>query len=289
MATIGFLGLGNMGAAMARRLVDAGHEVHVWNRSRPAVDDLVAAGAVAAETPGAALATGISFSMLADDDAALAVLDDAAFQAGTGIHVSHASISPEAADRLAARAAAAGMRYVSATVLGRPAVAAAGQLNIVAAGPSDALDEVAPFLDVLGKRTWRMGENPRMANAVKIAVNYNLLAAIEALGESIAMVERQGVDPELFAELLGASLFGGIAHTGYGTEIATRAYDPPAFAMALGLKDLTLAEGVAGSTGVTLSLAPAIRRAFEVALADPELAGLDWGAVAEVTRQDKLG
>lgn len=288
MTTLGFLGLGTMGAGMARRLVDAGHEVHVWNRSQGAVDDLVAVGAVAAASPAAALATGVSFSMLADDDAALAVLDDEAFAGGSGIHVGHASISPEAADELARRAAANGVTYVSATVLGRPAVAAAGQLNILAAGPTDAVDAIEPYLAILGKRTWRLGENPRQANAVKIAVNYNLLAALEALGESIAMVERQGVDPELFAELLGASLFGGVAHTGYGTLIATRAYDPPGFAVALGLKDLTLAEGVAADKDVTLSLAPGLRRAFERALADEELARLDWSAVAEVTRRDLL-
>ena len=138
---------------------------------------------------------GLSISMLADDDAADAVLDDAATAGARGIHVNMASISPAAADRLEARFAAAGVGYVAAPVLGRPPVAAAGQLNILAAGPAEYLDAVEPILGILGKRTWRLGERPRVANVVKIAVNFHIIHTIQTLGESIAMTERQGVDP----------------------------------------------------------------------------------------------
>jgi len=283
---IGFLGLGTMGSVMARRLVDAGHEVHVWNRSADAVDALVTAGAVAAATPADALGVGVSISMLADDDAADAVLDETAIAGARGIHVNMASISPAAADRLEARFTAAGVGYVAAPVLGRPPVAAAGQLNILAAGLADHLDTVEPILGILGARIWRLGERPRVANVVKIAVNFHIIHTIQTLGESIAMTERQGVDPAQFHELLTSTLFDGVVYRGYGSQIVNEAYDPPGFAMPLGMKDLKLAEMVAAETGLVLPTGAALRRVFEIALADPSLATLDWGAAAEVTRRD---
>lgn len=287
MTELGFLGLGTMGAGMARRLVEAGHTVHVWNRSTDAAAELVAAGAVLAPDPAAALAPEVSFSMLANDEAADAVLSADALGAGrTGIHVNMASISGALADRLTERFAAAGVAYVAAPVLGRPAVAAAGNLNILAAGPDGAIAAVAPYLDTLGAKTWRFGERPRMANVVKIAVNYNLIHAIEAIGESVALVERHDVDPQEFVDLLTSTLFAGVAYTGYGNIIAQRAYDPPGFTVSLGLKDLALAEQVAEEGGVRLPTAPALRAVFERTLVEPELADLDWGAIAEVTRKD---
>ena len=287
MTELGFLGLGTMGAGMARRLVEAGHTVHVWNRSTDAAAELVAAGAVLAPDPAAALAPEVSFSMLANDEAADAVLSADALGAGrTGIHVNMASISGALADRLTERFAAAGVAYVAAPVLGRPAVAAAGNLNILAAGPDGAIAAVAPYLDTLGAKTWRFGERPRMANVVKIAVNYNLIHAIEAIGESVALVERHDVDPQEFVDLLTSTLFAGVAYTGYGNLVAQRAYDPPGFTVSLGLKDLALAEQVAEEGGVRLPTAPALRAVFERTLAEPELADLDWGAIAEVTRKD---
>jgi 3-hydroxyisobutyrate dehydrogenase-like beta-hydroxyacid dehydrogenase len=127
-----------------------------------------------------------------------------------------------------------------------------------------------------------------MANGVKVSVNYNIIHALQALGESVAMVERQGVDPELFVELLTSSLFGGVVYTGYGNQIAQHRYTPPGFSMELGRKDLGLAADVAKTAGVTLATMPALTEVFERALADPELAGYDWAAIAEVSRRDLL-
>lgn len=285
MALIGFVGLGTMGSAMARRLVDAGHDLRVWNRSPDAAAALVEAGATRVATPGEALATGLSISMLADDEAAESVLDASAVAQARGIHINTASISPAAADRLAALFTSAGVEYVAAPVLGRPTVAAAGGLNILAAGPHAAVEAVLPILETLGARVWRLGERPRTANAVKVAVNYNIIHAIQALGESIAMTERQGVEPALFHELLTSTLFDGIVYRGYGAEIVDQAYAPPGFVMSLGFKDLRLAEEVAAETGTSLPTAPALRRVYEIALADPELERLDWGAAAEVMRR----
>jgi 3-hydroxyisobutyrate dehydrogenase-like beta-hydroxyacid dehydrogenase len=286
MADLGFLGLGTMGTEIALRLIGAGHSVRVWNRTPEAADDLVAAGAVRAESAADALAADVSFSMLANDEAAEAVLTEQALAGAPGrVHVNLASISPEAADRLTDLHARAGVTYVAATVLGRSTVAAAGKLNIMAAGPAATVDALEPYFSELGVRTWRMGERPRMANVVKAAVNYNIIHAIQALGESITLVEGHGVDGKEFVELLGSSLFGGIVYTGYGAAIAERRYTPPGFLMELGRKDLTLAERAAAEVGVELPTAAVLHELFDAAMADAELRTYDWAALAEVTRR----
>lgn len=125
MVDIGFLGLGRMGAALARRLIDAGHDGRIWNGSPDAATPLVRAGARLAETPREALAATVSLSMLADDKAALSVLNESEVALARGIHVNTSSISGDAAEQLERRFAVSGVAHVSAPVLGSPAVAAA--------------------------------------------------------------------------------------------------------------------------------------------------------------------
>ena len=285
MARLGFLGLGNMGSAMAGRLVAAGHDVIVWNRSPQAAAELVAGGATMATSAAEALAAPISFSMLANDEAAEAVLTVENLRGDAGrIHVNTASISAAAADRLERVHAEAGVGYVASPVLGRPAVAAAGNLNLMVAGPDDLVERAAPFLEPLSVRVWRFGEQPRRANVAKVSMNLMLLHSMQAMGESISLVEAHGIDASDFIELATNSLFGGVAYSGYGPMIAERRYRPAGFSMALGLKDLSLAEDLAEERGITLPSAPVIRDRFERALADDELKDLDWSAMAEVTR-----
>ena len=284
---LSFIGLGSMGSAMAMRLVEADHDVCVWNRSSAATESLVAAGACAATSIPDVLERPIVFSMLSNDAAALEVFSAenlATAKPGT-IHVNHSSLSLDAADELSARHAAAGVGYIAAPVLGRPPVAAAGQLNIIAGGDPAHIEAVQQYLDILGKKTWNMGPTARGANLVKIGVNFNIIHAIEALGESVALVERGGVDASLFVELLTSSLFGGIAYTGYGNAIATKTYRPAGFTIPLGRKDLGLVEQAAAEMNITLASIPGLREVFEKALANPELEGADWAAIAEVSRE----
>ena len=288
MAHLGFLGLGTMGREMARRLVDAGHDVVVWNRSADAAAPLVDAGARAASTPADALAAPVSFSMLANDAAADDVLSTENLTGDPGrLHVAMASLSPAAAATLSARAAAAGVAYLAAPVLGRFTVAAAGELNIIAAGAAADLERVAPYFEILGKKVWTVGAEPRIANVVKAAVNYDIIHAFQAIAESVALVEANGVDAGLFTELLASTLFPGPVYTGYGAMIAERRYTPPGFTMTLGAKDLGLAETIAADAGIVLPSAPVLRRAFDAALASADLKDADWAAVAEITRQHR--
>jgi 3-hydroxyisobutyrate dehydrogenase-like beta-hydroxyacid dehydrogenase len=131
---------------------------------------------------------------------------------------------------------------------------------------------------------WSVGEEPASANLVKIAVNYNLIHTLQALAESVTMVERGNVSGETFIEILTDAAYTGSAYGGYGPMIATRTYEPVGFSVALGLKDLGLAEQAAADTGTALPTSPALRSLFESAMDDDRLSTLDWSAVAEITR-----
>jgi 3-hydroxyisobutyrate dehydrogenase-like beta-hydroxyacid dehydrogenase len=283
MARIGFLGLGSMGQAMAQRLIDAGHDVVVWNRSAGPRDELASLGATAVETPADALAVDLSVSMLANDVAVDAVLSEDNLPSHRIVHANMASVSPDMARLLSARFEQAGHGYVASPVLGRPNVAASGGLNILAAGLTDDIVLLQPLFDAMGTKTWPLGELPHTANVVKIAVNYSIIHALQSLAESIAIATSAGVKPSDFVEVLTSTLFGGVVFRGYGNLIAERNYTPAAFSLELGLKDLGLAEATAEEAGISLPTSSLLRELFETALADPELADKDWSAVAEIT------
>jgi 3-hydroxyisobutyrate dehydrogenase-like beta-hydroxyacid dehydrogenase len=193
--------------------------------------------------------------MLANDAAAKAVLTPtAAAAARDGFHANMASVSPECGTILHGIFTAAGASYVSSPVLGRPAVAAAGELNILVAGDEAAAAGAQPFFDLMGKKTWPLGTNPSQANIAKVAVNLNIIHAIQ------------------------------VVYSGYGRMIAQSSYLPQGFSLELGLKDLTLAAGIASSQGNSLATSDALASVFETALSRPELAELDWAALAEVAR-----
>lgn len=286
MNDLTFVGLGSMGRAMAKHLLDSGHTVSVWNRSSAAVGELVAAGATAVSDTRDLLATGLTFSMLANDAAVTDVFTEEVLAAAPegAIHVNMATVGLPTADALAALHQKYGVTYLAAPVLGRPNVAAEGQLNIVAAGDEAALARVQPYLDVIGKRTWIVGDAPRAANLVKLAVNFNLIHAIQALAESLTLVEAGGVDSSAFVEILTDVAFTGSAYKGYGKLIADRDYDPK-FTVALGAKDLGLLSDAADEHGIALPSVPVLRSVYETTLARPELADLDWSATAEVIRK----
>lgn len=289
MSEIGFIGLGAMGTAIARRFLAADHNVLAWNRSSEPLDALVEAGARRASSADEALAADISFSMLSNDAAVLSILTDDALQAGGNrVHVCLSSISPEAADAAAEVCRRNGVSYVAAPVLGRPEVATAGKLNVLLAGQDNAIDQVRELVSAFSVRAWYIAEEPRSANIVKIAVNYNIIHALQAIGESVALVERNGASASAFVELLHSTLFGGVVYENYGRMIAERAYRPAGFSLELGLKDLTLARGVAEAAGLELASMQGLVETFTRAIADSSLDGADWSSIAEVSRRDDL-
>jgi len=284
---VGVIGLGAMGAGMAANLLKAGHRVTVWNRSPDAVATLTAQGAIAALSPGDAFQGDAAVTMLADDQAVRDVVVEtgALDHARAGlVHLVSATISVALAQELEQRHTALGLGYVAAPVLGRPDVAEQGQLNVLAAGEETALAKVQPLLDVMGKRTWRVGTAPHQANVAKLQVNFMIAAAIETMAEAFTVAEKSGVNPSFMYELVTETLFAAPAYKTYGQFIVDQQFTPAKFKLKLGLKDIRLALAAGEAVDAPAPLAALLRDNFIDAIAHGG-ADLDWAGLATVARR----
>lgn len=254
---IGFIALGRMGSAMARRLLDAGHDLAVFNRDRAKTAPFAADGAtVAADLAEVCRDRELVITMLASD----AALNDVVLGAGglaqtmptetihmcCGTHAVATIQSVEAAHR------EAGQVLVAAPVLGRPDLAASGELSVVPAGPASAVDFIRPALEDLGRRIFPAGEDPSSSTAIKLANNFVLGCAIEAMGEGMALVRKHGVEASLLHEVLTEGLFASVAYKVYGDIIAREDWDSVGASALIGLKDANLALQAAEASGVPL-------------------------------------
>ena len=228
--------------------------------------------------------------MLANDGALRETLTDEVMAAGHGsVHVNAATISVTLSKELGERHAKAGVAYVSAPVFGRPEVATAGLLNIVAGGAPEAIARAQPLLDVMGGKTWPAGEDPVQANIIKIAGNFMIASALETMGEATALARSYGVDKRVFLDILNNTIFASPVYKGYGAIIAEQKYEPAGFTLPLGLKDVGLALSASHDKNVAMPFASVLRDNFLDALAhgNPKM---DWASIAEVShRRAKLG
>jgi 3-hydroxyisobutyrate dehydrogenase-like beta-hydroxyacid dehydrogenase len=286
---LGFIGLGRMGTAMATNLLKAGHEVTVFNRSRGKSSPLIMLGAHEAADLAEACAGEVVITMLADDEAASAI---ALGRGGIvdhlpkgAIHLSMSTISVALSKRLAQAHAAAGQRYVAAPVFGRPDMAAAAKLFIVAAGDPAAVDACKSLFDALGQKTSTIGEEPSAANLVKLSGNFLQAGVIEALGEAIALIGKAGIDRRAYVELLTSTIFTAPAYKTYGPLIADGRFEPAAFAAPLGYKDIRLALATAENLQVAMPLASLLRDRFLRLFAQGG-DKLDWSAIGGLATQD---
>ncbi|WP_314372511.1 NAD(P)-dependent oxidoreductase [Sphingomonas paucimobilis] len=280
---IGFIGLGQMGAAMASNLVQAGHDVTVWNRSPDKTEPLVAAGATRAERPVDAAQGDVVMTMLADDAALETVVFGTDGIAGApALHIGHSTISLALADRLADTAGPSG--YVSAPVFGRPPAAAAGKLFVVAAGDDAALDRCEPLFEVIGQRVFRIGEKPSAANLVKLSGNFMIMAAVEAMAEAMTLAEKNGVDRATLLEVLTGTLFGSPIYQTYGEILVEDRFRPAGFTAPLGLKDMSLVDAAATHAAVPMPLLGIVRDHLRGAIAQ-EGRDIDWAGIALAVRK----
>jgi 3-hydroxyisobutyrate dehydrogenase-like beta-hydroxyacid dehydrogenase len=283
---IGFIGLGNMGAAIAENLLKGGHAVTAWNRSPAPVAALAAKGATAAASAEATLGGDVLFSMLASDAAMQAVGFPAMLdKAGKGLtHINLATISVAFARELAAAHDKHGLGYVSAPVFGRPDAAAAGKLLVVAAGKAAAIAKVTNLLDQIGRRTVIVGEAPEQANLFKIAGNFLIVSAMESMGEAFALLKKGGIDAGVFHEILTEGLFAGLVYPNYGKAMLAEKFEPAGFALKLGLKDVNLAREAAEGLGMTMPLADLVKTHYDAAVAQG-WGEKDWSALGAVIAQ----
>jgi 3-hydroxyisobutyrate dehydrogenase-like beta-hydroxyacid dehydrogenase len=289
---IGFIGLGHMGSAMAANLLKAGHEVTVFNRNPDRRAPLLKLGAHEATHLAEACRGEIVITMLADDgavaDIVFAKYGLLANLAQNAIHISMSTISIALSKRLAQVHLEAGQRYIAAPVFGRPDMAAAAKLFIVAAGDPTTIDVCMPLFDALGQKTSRLGAEPAAANLVKLSGNFLIAAVIEALGEAIALIGKAGIDRRTYADFLASTIFPAPAYRIYGSLIADSSFEPAAFAAPLGYKDIQLGLAAAESLRVPMPLASLLRDRFLRLLAQGGGA-LDWSAIGGLAAQDAGG
>jgi 3-hydroxyisobutyrate dehydrogenase-like beta-hydroxyacid dehydrogenase len=230
--------------------------------------------------------------MLADDEAA------ANIAMGSGglvenlskgaIHLSMSTISVAMSDRLAQAHAQSGQRYVAAPVFGRPDMAAAAKLFIVAAGDPQAIDTCRSVFDALGQKTSTIGGVPSAANLVKLTANFLQAAVIESLGEAIALIGKAGIDRRAYVDLLTSTIFTAPAYKIFGPLIADGTFGTAAFAAPLGYKDIRLALAEAETLRVPMPLASLLHDRFLRLFAQGG-ENLDWSAIGGLASQDAGG
>lgn len=282
--SVGFIGLGNMGRGMAERLLAGGYRLKVYNRTAEKAASLVEAGAERVDTPGAVAANGdgVVMTMLADDSA----LDHVVFAEGgllerlgpRGVHVSLSTISPRMAARLAESHRQRGTHYLAAPVFGRPDAAAAGKLWVVVSGPEAAKARVRPMIETFSQGIHDFGADIGNANVVKLAGNFMIVAAMEAMAEAMAMAEKNGIERARLIEFFGETLFNTPIYRNYGNAIAAHRYSPAGFALTLGLKDIRLVLEAADAAAAPMPLASLLHDRLLGLLAQGHGA-LDWSAL----------
>ena len=281
---VGFIGTGRMGGAMARRLVEAKHDLGVFNRTPDKLRGLVDAGAKAAGSIAQAARYGDAvFTMLSDD----AALDDVAGQAGGlleslpkgGIHLCSGTHGIGVIRRLKAAHAARGQVLVAAPLFGRPEMVASGQAGMALAGPAEAVRRCAPLFEAIAGRCIEAGADPEAATAIKIANNFVLGCAIEAMGEGFSLVRKFGVAPQVLYEVMTGGLFACPAYQTYGRIIVEESYSRVGQKAVLGLKDADLALAAGEAAGVPLPSCNVWRDRLAGAIAHGD-GDKDWAVMA---------
>jgi 3-hydroxyisobutyrate dehydrogenase-like beta-hydroxyacid dehydrogenase len=286
---IGFIGLGRMGSGMASSLLRAGHELTVYNRTPSKAGELIRRGAVAASRISDACGGDVVITMLANDAAVESVVYGsegllAKLPKGR-VHVSSSTISVALSERLTADHAKGGQRFVAAPVLGRPDVAAAGDLSIILGGDKDAIQGVVPVLDAIGKKMYVISDKPRTATLVKLSGNFLIASVIESLGEAVALVAKEGVDREKYVDMLTSTLFNAPVYKTYGKLIVDGRFEPAGFAAPLGYKDIRLVLAAADDRRVPMPVASLLRDRFLTLLAH-DGDKLDWSAIGQLAGRD---
>lgn len=287
---IGFIGLGNMGSFMAGNLAEAGYAVRIWNRTREKADPLIARGAQWRARPSEVAEPGsIAITMLSDDEVVEEIAGEGSEMAARlgkgGIHLSMSTISPATSRKLSEHHQGQGASYVAAPVFGRPEAAAARKLWICVSGPAAAKGRVQPVLKALGQGVFDFGEDPGAANVVKLAGNFLIASAMEAMAEAFALAQKNGIDRATVADLFGQTLFACPVYQNYGKAIAQERYTHAGFRMPLGLKDIDLVLQTAASSRVPMPLASLLHDRYITALAKGR-ESMDWSALALGASED---
>jgi 3-hydroxyisobutyrate dehydrogenase len=287
--TVSVLGTGIMGAAMARSLARAGHDVRAWNRTRAKAEPLTADGITVADTPAEAVRDAdVVLTMLYDGPAALEVMREAAPALRAGAAWAQSTTAGiEAIGDLADFAREHDLVFFDAPVLGTRQPAEAGQLTVLAAGPVASREAVAPVFDAVGARTVWTGEDGAAGSAtrLKLVANSWVIAATAAAGEVLALSKGLDVDPNSFFELIaGGPLDMGYLRAKAGLVLNDQ-LSPAQFGVATAAKDARLIVEAGRKHGVRLDVAAAsadrLERAAAQGHADEDMAAAYFASFDE--------
>lgn len=281
---VGFIGLGRMGQGMAGRLIEAGHDLRICDQIPENMQTLHAAGAVIADSiAGVCHDRDVVISMLPHDGALEAVVSGpGGLVESLPASTAHMAMGTHSVDQINTTNQShvdVGQVFIAAPVLGRPDLAASGQLSIVPAGPADVVEKMQPLYEAMSKQTFRAGEQPQSSAAVKIANNFMLGSAIENMGEAFSLVRKLGVKPDLFFEVMMKGLFGAPAFQIYGPMIAEENWDSHGATAVIGLKDADLVVAAAQSAEMTVPSVHVWRDHLLKAIERGE-GHLDWAVMA---------
>jgi 3-hydroxyisobutyrate dehydrogenase-like beta-hydroxyacid dehydrogenase len=281
--TVGFIGLGGMGSAMAANLLKAGFGLRVYNRTAEKARALVEQGAALARSPADAVEPGgIVVTMVSDDVALEAVTigtDGFLSRLKDGIHLSMSTIAPRTARHLAELHKKGGAHYVASPVFGKPEVAVAAKLWIATAGDAAARKRVRPLQEAMGQRVFEFGDDPGAANAIKLAGNFMLGAAIEAMAEAFTLAQKHGVPRKETYEFFTQTLFDCFVYRGYGQLVASENYQPVGARPSLIRKDYGLVVDAAAEKLVPMPLAALIHERLTARVAKGH-DDQDWASFA---------
>ena len=242
---VGFIGLGRMGQGMARRILDAGHDLSVYDAVPGQMAAFAAAGARATRSiKDVCAGREIVVTMLVEDaaigDVALGTEGLCASLPPGAVHLVMGTHGVAMVRTLEARHTESGQQLVAAPVLGRPDLAASGQLGIVVGGPDEAVRRCEPLLGVMGRRTFLAGPRPESATAIKLANNAVLGCAMVAMAEGFSLVRKYDVAPQVFFDVMTEGLFSAPAYKVYGQKMVDESYDQVGSPIHVGLKDANL-------------------------------------------------
>jgi 3-hydroxyisobutyrate dehydrogenase-like beta-hydroxyacid dehydrogenase len=269
-ARVAFIGLGRMGAAMARNLQAAGNRLCVYNRTEAAAGVLRDAGAEVAQCPcDAVYAGGIAISMVRDDAALEAVaFGDAGFAPALGaggLHIAMGTLSPAMAAQLATRHAALGSAFICAPVQGPPAAAQSAQLVVWLAGAAVAKQRALPLFERMARRVIDLGNDPAHAAVAKLLVNYLMFSSMTVFAEALTLAQAHGLDPAQLGSGLTATVFDAPFFKGFVPLLLQDAPGPASNGLAIAVKDMALLHRQAGIAGLSLPVAEQVLRHFQAA------------------------
>jgi 3-hydroxyisobutyrate dehydrogenase-like beta-hydroxyacid dehydrogenase len=287
---IGFIGLGNLGAPIALNLLEAGHELYVYNRTISKTKPLAEKGAKVCKTVGElAEISNIIFTVVSDDAVlkSLCNSEDGLLKKMPehGLHISLSTILPKTAAELENLHQQNGQRYLASPVFGRPEAVTAKKLNYVISGNVEARSLAIPLLkDSGGINVWDFGETVTAANTVKLCGNFLIAGALEAIGESVLLATNSGIDPNTMWNMFSQTLFSSPIYANYSNIILQRKFEPAAFTAKLGLKDINLVLEQAHDSHSKMPLAQFIQKRLD-SLIKIGHENIDWSAVALVASE----